>query len=90
MNEFNGENDYVTLEDIQRHSDESRWWEVDTATEDAASHAEIKREKYIYNVGEISQTVDEVEQRILSHDLSFFGRLVCVCYGMAWFTCQHK
>lgn len=73
MNEFNGENDYVTLEDIQRHSDESRWWEVDNATEDA-SHAEIKREKYIYNVGEISQTVDEVEQRILSHDLNFFDR----------------
>lgn len=71
MNEYPYDGDPISLEDLQRQSDESRWWEVDSS-EDAAPSA--KREKLIYSIGDLSDTVDEVEARILKHDLNFFDR----------------
>lgn len=73
MNEYPYDGDSISLEDIERQSQESRWWEVDV--DDAPEPQPVtKREKYVYKVGELSDTVDFIEKIILKNNLMFFDR----------------
>lgn len=72
MNEYPYDGDSISLEDIERQSQESRWWEVDVDDEPVKSHASIK--PLMYHPGSLSETVIEVEARMIEHDIQFFDR----------------
>lgn len=72
MNEYPYDGDSISLDDIERHSQESRWWEVDVDEEPGKSHPSIK--PLMYHPGSLSETVIEVEARMIEHDIQFFDR----------------
>lgn len=72
MNEYPYDGDSISLDDIERHSQESRWWEVDVDEEPVKSHPSIK--PLMYHPGSLSETVIEVEARMIEHDIQFFDR----------------
>lgn len=72
MNEYPYDGDSISLEDIERQSQESRWWEVDVDEEPVKSHPSIK--PLMYHPGSLSETVIEVEARMIEHDIQFFDR----------------
>lgn len=72
MNEYPYDGDSISLEDIERQSQESRWWEVEVDEEPVKSHPSVK--PLMYHPGSLSETVIEVEARIMVHDIQFFDR----------------
>lgn len=72
MNEYPYDGDSISLEDIERQSQESRWWEVEVDEEPVKSNPSIK--PLMYHPGSLSETVIEVEARMIEHDIQFFDR----------------